>query len=338
MKTAVWGMIQSDIRREGGPDQVIERCKRHGIETYLGYPFPLDEEDRHVLAYPSAIADGKCENLLGPLASAGKREGIRVEPWWLPTSMTLADDTPEQRQQWAYQSATPDGNPKHGKVLCLSWPEVRKRAIRILQDMIETAGTDLAGIHMDVIRYTDNPYSIEQPCQCEACRKQYKQLMGIDTLTAEDLKQPGFMFKYLQFRGRCVRELVEQAREITNKAGIGLSMAARADYQNWALPEGQDWVDWARSGLIDFLCTMNYFIDRETHRSYAQHHGRLMSGIDGVAHLDGIGRKTSFGELPPESLEDFIKDALSAGSDGVCIYNYDAMTDTDFEVFGKLCS
>jgi len=338
MRTAIWGMIQMDIRREGVPDKVIERCKRHGIETYLGYPFPFGEEDRQVLAYPSAIADGECENLLGPLASAGKREGIRVEPWWLPTSMTLADDTLEQRRQRTYQSATPDGNTKHGKGLCLSWPEVRERAIRILQDMIETAGSDIAGIHMDVIRYTDSPYIIEQPCQCEACRGQYKQLMGMDTLTAEDLKQPGVMFKYLQFRGRYVRELVEQAREITNKAGLGLSMAARADYQNWALPEGQDWVAWARSGLIDFLCTMNYFIDREKHRSYAQHHGRLMSGINDVAYLGGIGRKSSFDELPPEALGDFIKDTLSAGSDGICIYHYDAMTDTDFDVFGKLRS
>ncbi len=71
MRTAIWGMIQMDIRREGVPDKVIERCKRHGIETYLGYPFPFGEEDRQVLAYPSAIADGECENLLGPLASAG---------------------------------------------------------------------------------------------------------------------------------------------------------------------------------------------------------------------------------------------------------------------------
>jgi hypothetical protein len=147
------------------------------------------------------------------------------------------------------------------------------------------------------------------------------------------------MYKFVQFRCANIRSLVEQIRDITRRAGLRLTMAARADYLGWALAEGQDWPEWVRDGLVDMVLPMNYFTNRETHGSHVRQHAALLAPIKGdCLHLDGVGRLSSFGELPLEQLRDFARDALEAGADGISVFHYGGMKDDDFALLKALRS
>jgi len=337
MKIAIWGYLETDIRREGGPEAVIRRCRDAGIDQYLAFPHKANDADTLDHTYPSTLQEGRTGDLLAPFARAARQEGLRVEPWWIPAHVRRKTDSDANRAAWAYRSPMPEGNKKHGNTPCMTWPEVRAAAIEHLHDLINKGGQDLTGIHMDVIRYADNPTSLSQPCQCDACRREYRRRLGLNAVTAEDLKDPGALHLFLAFRGAMIRSLVEQAQDITQRAGLRLSLAARALFFNDALVEGQDWAAWARDGLVDAVYTMNYFVDRQRHTRHLHHHVRLLSEAPTVEHRDGIGRKSSFGELAtPEALIAHIDDVREAGVEGVSIFHYNGMTDADFAALKQI--
>jgi uncharacterized lipoprotein YddW (UPF0748 family) len=155
-------------------------------------------------------------------------------------------------------------------------------------------------------------------------------------LTAEDLKIPGILQKFLNFRGENIRSLVEQARTIVKNAGVSFSMAARANYFGSALVEGQDWVQWARDGLMDFICPMNYTTDREVHKEKLSLQMNLIDTA--VPIYDGIGRKSSAGENTTAQMIRQAEDALHLGARGVTIFKFGAMNKKDFRELGAFKS
>jgi len=335
MKLAIWGHLPTDVAKEGSPEKIMQRCKRWGIDVYFAHVYP--EHDVKHASYDSKLFAGGCTDLLGPLLAAGQREGVEVEPWLLPfDAAPLTTDRPGESERMFYTPLPGVSTGRLGRRRCASWGENRTRGLALLRDLIEGCGSRLTGIHMDAIRYVDTGRSLEGPCQCDACRSQYRRHVGRDPLTAEDLKSPGVLAKFLEFRARNIRSLVEEIRDITNRAGLKLSMAARAHYHDCALVEGQDWVEWAREGLIDCLCTMNYSTDRDEHHALVRGHVALLEGKAHAAHLDGLGKKSSAGENTAQALREHGADALAAGVDGLAVFHYAAMEDADFEVMKDL--
>lgn len=336
MQVAIWGHLATDVKREGSPENIVRRCRDSGIDLYFAHVYPMEASspfgEARGTAYKSRLFQNTGEDLLTPLLREARRAGVEVEPWLLPFDPNRhVGETPEDLAARRYHSDDPDAMSKKGRVLCASWPENRARAVLRLQDYLQGHGDDLTGIHMDAIRYVDTGLSLEHPCRCAACKAKYLELFGTDTITAKDLAAPGARHKFLQFRGRNIRSLVEEIRDITNRAGLKLSMAARADYLNWALVEGQDWVQWAKNGLVDSLYAMSYFVDRETHRRHAATHARLLKGIGNFIHGDGLGKKSSFGGLTTEELIAFGNDALEAGAAALAIFHYNGMGNEDFK-------
>jgi len=188
------------------------------------------------------------------------------------------------------------------------------------------------GIHLDAIRYVDTGQSLQWPCRCEACRTWYQEAFGKDTLTADDLNVPGMLHKFLEFRGDRIRSLVEQVKQVVDEKGLSLSMAARANYFGSALVEGQDWVQWARDGLMDFICPMNYTTDRETHRERLS--GQMALIGTSVPMYDGIGRSSSAGDITPAQMIQQAEDAVQLGASGIAIFRLDAMDEEDFRELG----
>lgn len=345
MNRAIWGHLWTDAEREGGPDRIVRRCKDAGIGSYLTHTYPIASNPRGYyspgVTYNTTVFQAETHDLLTPLLEAARREGTQAEPWLLPFVTELLRD--EKREDLfprrAYQSAefasrpageTVDGATKDGKVLCPTWPENRARAIVILSDLIEQHGTSLTGIDLDMVRYPNADVSWEHPCHCEACRSKYRELFGKESLTRNDLEQPGVAYRFTRFRNDCIAGMVEEIRDITHRAGLRLTMSARADFFGAAVLEGQDWVRWAREGLVDVVFTMNYSTDLEAHGRNVQQHAGLMQTQDKAAHYDGIGRSSSMGENSMDQVLQLARDALDAGVDGVSIFHYNAMDDQDF--------
>ena len=142
----------------------------------------------------------------------------------------------------------------------------------------------------------------------------------------------GILQKHLDFRGENIRNLVEQVVRVVDEAGLSLSMAARADYFGSALVEGQDWVQWARDGLMDSICPMNYSTDRAVYRERLS--GQMSLIGKSVPIYDSIGRKSSAGEITPAQMIQQAEDALQLGASGVAIYDLAAMGEEDFRELG----
>lgn len=294
-------------------------------------------------SYNSSVFQGEKTDLLGPLAKVGKREGIEVEPWLLPFRPHLMEDETEAevlsrtyRPMVKNDKNDVAGYAAAGKRLCPTWPENRARGVRMLQDYIKNPGSDLTGICLDYMRYGDAGTCWDAPCHCAACRKEYVKLIGKDSLTAEDLKLPGVLYRFLQFRNRCIRELVEEFRDLTRKAGLRLTLCARVQFFDYALVEGQDWPQWARDGLIDIIFLMNYSLERAEHRQRAELGMNLTRDRGRCLLCDGVGKLSSLGENPTENLVTFIRDSLDVGVDGISIYHYNSMKDADFQAVSRL--
>lgn len=324
MKIACWCHLErdnfdSDQQVRSHLDRVVEA----GIDTLL--PFIHYENE---VWYQSDLNNIKGEDRFTRLLTAARERELQIQPTVLP--ITDYGLSKAERGRRSYQSGQPDGNMADGR-FCASLPETRQDGgLKIIQDIMANHNVD--GIHLDAIRYIDTGQSLQWPCRCEACRARYRELIGKDTLTADDLKVPGVLQTFLNFRGENIRSLVEQVKGTVDEVGIGLSMAARGDYFGSALVEGQDWVQWARDGLMDFICPMNYSTDREVHRKLLSEQMSLLGKT--VPIYDGIGRKSSAGEITPAEMIQQAEDALQLGVSGLAIFHLAALGDEDFRELG----
>jgi len=91
-------------------------------------------------------------------------------------------------------------------------------------------------------------------------------------------------------------------------------------------------VQWARDGLMDFICPMNYSTDRETHRQRLS--GQMALIGTSVPMYDGIGRSSSAGDITSAQMIQQAEDALQLGASGMAIFRLDAMDEEDFRELG----
>jgi hypothetical protein len=134
----------------------------------------------------------------------------------------------------------------------------------------------------------------------------------------QDLAKPGVAFKELQMRIEFVRSYVESMRGLTDLHGIELSAAVRGRYYEDALPEGQDWAEWAADGLVDVVCPMAWpFSFGQFARLIAQHH-RLTETTPSV-WLAGISFHGHGEKLSPAEIERRLQMARRAEADGLCL-------------------
>jgi len=228
-------------------------------------------------------------------------------------------DIPSWAQNWA----------------CPSWGENHEIVVRVAGDLIDNYSPD--GIHLDYVRYPNSSLLSKRPCCCERCEQARLQWLGKPVPDEHDWAVPGVVFKEMQMRGEFVRSLVESLRMLADEHQVMLSAATRARYYQDALFEGQDWAEWARDGLLDFVCPMSYNPCFGRFARFVSQHRRLL--MDTPAQwLAGIGRRSSLGEISAEQMARQIAFAKAAGADGVCIFHAAALEEADLAELRRLSS
>ena len=321
MKIFAWCLLKRDFT--SGVDETertFDRLAEVGIDGLLPFVY-----EGGMCWYDSAIPGAKKEDRLSPVLDLAHARGIEVHPLILPLQRVTPLEEAERRRQ-SYQSGQPGGNPCDGR-RCASWDENLDNGVVMTEDVLARHPVD--GIHLDAIRYVDTGQSLKWPCRCEACSAYYRTHMGKAYLTVEDLAEPDVHEQFLAFRGQRIRGLMERIVDIVKPRGIPLSLAARANYHNAALVEGQDWIAWSKAGWLDFVCPMNYSTNREVHRDRLSAQMDLLAGA--VPVYDGIGRKSSAGEMSPEEMVVQAEDALALGAEGIAIFHFTALEEADFE-------
>lgn len=217
--------------------------------------------------------------------------------------------------------------------MCPSWPENRDRVVLDVERVCRSV--EFPGLHLDFIRYLFSPgapWKLEWEegrewidtyhwCYCHACRVARTKWLTRPEFTSYDRLHPGVIFKELEFRKRNVDDVLRRIREVTRSHGRILSIAQRVQYLNRAIQEGQDWVEWAEDGLMDFACPMNYTTCTETFRRRLTQNMQRLASKRGVKIYEGVSRKSSAGESTIETTIEQMNTALELGADGVTLFH-----------------
>ena len=196
--------------------------------------------------------------------------------------------------------------------LCPSHPENLAFEVNSIRDMATRYHLD--GVHLDYVRYKSRDY-----CYCAGCRARFAQDTGrTPKRWPADVRGGPLSELWGEWRRDRITRMVAQTREALRTAAprTKLSAAVYTGYPGCRDSIGQDWGEWVRRGMVDFVCPMNYTED--TAKSVAWYHkqaalpgarDRLYPGIGVTAtesRLDAVGTLVQIGALRHEGATGFM--------------------------------
>jgi len=204
--------------------------------------------------------------------------------------------------------------------LCPSHP---KNVLLELDSILEiVTNYDVDGIHLDYIRYPGS-----HACYCESCRERFVRTIRkpINKWPAEVLPKTGaYGEQYTEWRVQQITRLVRLIHKRTRAVApeIKISAAVFGWYPGCITTIGQDWIAWAKSGYVDFVCPMNYTEDSGYFTELLTNQIALMP--KDVAIYPGIGVTASNSLLTPDAVVEQIYLSRALGASGWTIFDYAA--------------
>jgi uncharacterized lipoprotein YddW (UPF0748 family) len=130
---------------------------------------------------------------------------------------------------------------------------------------------------------------------------------------------------WAKWRTSKITEFVERIHGLTKKEGLELSAAVFAGYPDCIYIQGQDWVNWAELGIVDYLFPMNYATSYRYVVTRTISHLALVAGR--AQTWEGLPRVTE--PSKPQILPELIRGVRDAGAQGAVIFHYPFLTDED---------
>ena len=209
----------------------------------------------------------------------------------------------------------------------------------------------IAGIHLDGFRYANTFLRENYPCECPACQEHRLPWLGHGVLTEEDRANPSVMYKEIEFKNRVITDWLLDIRKVVKPRGLTLSLAARAVYVDRdvefnrigpagygpAVFEGQDWPQWCRQGLLDFVCPMNYTNSMERFERLTRQHVAAVGGAETPIY-EGLGVRSSAGQNTPDDVAKQIDLLKRLGLTGFTIFPWSAVDQDIAELLRPLTS
>lgn len=204
--------------------------------------------------YPSKIVPHVCQSdRVKDCLAACKRHNIKMHVWLVcynASEGAPASYLNKLRSEGRMQK-TVDG--RQVDWLCPSDPRNVKHHCDLITEMLKMY-PDIAGIHLDFIRYDGSQY-----CFCEGCRQRFSAKHGEVKNWPADVRSGGPRWKeYNDWRKEQIRNLVVAAGKATHKAKRRCKFSVAVWVGIWVDGIAQDWFPWMKDGLVDFACPMNY--------------------------------------------------------------------------------
>lgn len=248
---------------------------------------------------------------------AAHKHGLEVHVWKITWNLEGAPkEFVEKIRKAGRTQVSATGQPLNW--LCPSHP---KNVLLELDSILEiVTNYDVDGIHLDYIRYPGS-----HACYCQGCRERFvlATRLQIDKWPAAVLPKTGtHSEKYTEWRvqqiTRLVRLLHKRAREVDPE--VKISAAVFGWYPGCVTSIGQDWIAWAKSGYVDFVCPMNYTEDTSYFTELLTNQLALMP--KDVAIYPGIGATASNSLLTPDAVVEQIYLSRNLGASGWTIFDY----------------
>jgi len=173
------------------------------------------------------------------------------------------------------------------------------------------------GIHLDYIRYPD-----AQSCYCAGCRARFAAARGSPVVNwPRDVMEGASQGAYLAWRHKQITTFVEQASKAVKgvRKDVAVSVAVFSAWPSCRDTVGQDWVNWARLGVVDFVCPMNYVADDALAATLT---AKQLAAVGGHTPVyPGLGPSAE--SLPPEQVVHQVDLVREAGAGGFVLFELD---------------
>lgn len=208
----------------------------------------------------------------------------------------------------------PDG--KQAPFLNPADPRNQELELNVLREMTEKY--DIDGVHLDYIRYPENPhYNFDYS---DVSRREFEKKIGrAVTNWPGDVFSGALKWKYEDWERENIDGVVQRVYNQTRKLKPGVQVSAavwRANRTNRAAIK-QDWTLWAKKGWLDFVVPMDYSKDDARFRSDIQ--AQLPHAAGRVFFAAGIGNYQH--DDPAQTLRQ-IEITRSEGADGYVLFDY----------------
>lgn len=223
-------------------------------------------------------------------AAACAREGVQLHVWIC--CFNLGDGLDPEHLAMLRKTGRLQQN-SAGKVnerwMCPSNPENRQLLLEAIAEILKNY--DVAGIHLDFIRYPDQDH-----CFCPDCRRRFEAALGrrVANWPGDVVANPVLQNAWLDYRRRIISSFVSEARQAVRKSKrvASLSAAVFDNFNSARNAVGQDWVAWCRQGDVDFVAPMTYTADLQFFTQAVQQQTAAVKGT-GVRLFPGIGLRSA---------------------------------------------
>jgi len=223
------------------------------------------------------------------------------------------------------------GNGKWGGIyLSPTHPKVNPYLLNVIQELVDNY--DIDGIHLDYIRYQGVIYGYNP-----TGRQVFKNRFGVDPLALSTLTevQPDvwddrsyqiYLDVWNTYRRDKITDLIKEAKEICAQKGIQLSAAVKPDVNNARTRYFQDWGNWLKDGIIDFVVPMNYASDMDM---FLENFTRMQDENIPISKVYmGIA---VYNQSKYDVAEKILK-TLAAHYPGFCLFSYDTFAENPSEI------
>lgn len=319
LKKGVW---MHNVPKES-PDEVkrhAERLVRGGFDLFI----PCVKNPDSMLDYHTKIGvispEYKEWDPLRVFCEALTGTPVKIHPW---LCLALESKTGALIQRNPDLQAVDRAEPfPRLQSACMSQDEVHDYELSIYEEMMDNY--PIAGVHLDYVRYQSGGC-----CFCNYCRTAFRKLTGIDPIRIQDGDE-GWP-EWIEWRKNNITRFVERVRQSTKKRGRELSAAVFAGYPECITGVGQDWADWERRGLLDFVFPMNYTMVPRIARQRAVNHIATVSGKTPL--YEGLWYRPT---LKPQKFLQQVEQIRELGIQGIVIFEYYRLTDEDLDTVREL--
>ena len=304
---AVWlhGSLFEDDEKEATQhlEELLDKYSEIGINTIFCY-------------YTMMYQHNRKWDFLEVLIKEAHQRNIKVHSNFCPGGGVKLEGEIKEHSEWLIRG-------KKGEIylnLNLANPDVREY---IKGQIKEALKYDIDGIHLDYIRFQINQGFSYDKATCEAFKK-------VSGYSPHDGKYDcGSMIwcEWIRWNAEQVTTLVREIKDIINKSGknVVLGVDVFPDAETAKVLIGQDWELWAKEGLVDIICPMQYTNDANMFRRSVKEAIKAANGKCLV--YPGIACHSSHNKNTPEGVIQEVKIAREEGADGVTFFSGYSLTD-----------
>lgn len=312
---AIWlhqSLFDSDEAK--GKEQIITLLNKYekiGINNLFCY-YTLPEENNLDWNFLSFITD------------EARKRGIGIHPVFCPGHEINPDKASAEHPGWLIRKMNGEVYPAYNMAL----PDVRKYW---LSQISEALDYDIAGIHLDYIRFPVNQMFSYDSITCSEFKKEY----GFSPLDVAHDGGSIIWCEWIKWNQEQITSMVREVNALIKRSGKDILLGADVfpDPAESETAIGQSWKTWASEGIIDFVCPMLYTDSVALFRKYLDL--AIKAADDNCKVYPGIGIHSYHNNITPGILIEEINTARKEKTGGMAFFSGFSLNDNLIDTLRK---